>query len=349
MPVDTKLLNRILIADGMMSPDKLEEFLPLRGTTAVSGGNRGGSTAQPEMIGRQGGEGFFTQIGKAFGQLGKALETPGFRETLARIGGSIAAPGSWQQRLGGETATVNREQAQMGASQNVLAKVLSGQQLTAADFQGLTPEQSAQVTQLSMEKARNEAVAQYYQGSLAAQGTPESRAEEERRNMLLQQALEEGAPQKVGAVVGPSGVDRETLYKIDESGNFIPISSGTTTRSTGGEGGMTVGQQENLFFRMDRSIINEVSRNMPEPDRFFETVDENGIKHMAPVWNSPELQAEFQKKYEEKVAREQKAGRLPVPWMGVDFRVLEKQAAENFIGPPAPKNLNTGKVKIGAY
>src|SRR4030067_1529027 len=212
MPVDTSLLNRILIADGMMSPDKLEEFLPLRGTTSVSGGVRGKSTMQPEMIGRQGGEGVFTQIGKAFNQLGKALETPGFRETLARIGGSIAAPGSWQQRLGGETAAINKEQAQMGASQNVMAKVLGGQQLTAADFQGLTPEQSAQVTQLSMERARNEAVAQYYQGSLTAQGTPESGAEEERRNMILQQAMEEGAPRKEwDAVVGPSGQDKTTL------------------------------------------------------------------------------------------------------------------------------------------
>jgi hypothetical protein len=342
MPVDTKLLNRILIADGMMSPDKLEEFLPLRGTTAVSGGNRGGNTTQPEMIGRQGGEGFFTQIGKAFGQLGKALETPGFRETLARIGGSIAAPGSWQQRLGGETATVNREQAQMGASQNVLAKVLSGQQLTAADFQGLTPEQSAQVTQLSMEKARNEAVAQYYQGSLAAQGTPESRAEEERRNMLLQQALEEGAPRKEwDAVVGPSGQDRETLYKINPfTGETVPVSSGTVTRSAGGGGA-----DPNVQYRQWYQQAVREAMNSPELAAYGKLVQDPVTGQLNIQWDDPiEGRKVLDRLVKGKLQLMADQGLIPQNYID-----LVSSKSDEFIGPPAPKNLNTGKVKIGAY
>jgi len=349
MPVDQSLIQKILMGDKLVNPYPMSSApnVASAGFVTPSGGLPTPVSQEdvmrnaPTQIGAaQQNQSFFSQIGKAFGQLGKALETPGFRETLARIGGSIANPGTWQARLGEQVAGINQMQVQSQRMQRYLAKLMSNESVTANDVQGMTSEQIAQANQLATSAKNQQALSQYYQGSVAAQGTPQERGIESRKELLLRQALEEGAPQKVGAVVGPSGVNEETLFMFDpNTREFIPISSGTTTRGTSGDRGITPGQQQNLYFRYHSNLIKEVEREMPKADSFYE-----GQFGPQPVWNSPTLQEEFKNKLALKIRREQQAGNLPIPWMGVTGEQSQLQ------GPPAPSStIAPGKLKIGPY
>lgn len=53
---------------------------------------------------------FFSNIGQAFSNFGKAIDTPGFQDVLAQMGAAISPEGTWQKELGQVTSNLIREQ-----------------------------------------------------------------------------------------------------------------------------------------------------------------------------------------------------------------------------------------------
>lgn len=308
--------------------------LPFQGYTAQTqmelmpqqlqphGGFRGG---EQQLIGGEQEPDFLDKIGKAFSQFSKALATPGFQNMLAKMGMSLAAPGSMQERVGAAVAGVTAGQQQ----QAYLSKLLSGEPVTAQDVMGLTPEQLQQGRALQLTQERQAATRAYQEGIVEKYETPEERAEREQAGILLRAATRAPAAEKAPTVTKiPVGVG-------EEAGGYLTPDPTSPTGYTWTELGrgrkpeelreVPPGQQQGLYFRMHGELVKEVTRDMPEPDRMEQTAE--GI---IPIWASRELREEFAQKLTLLIAREQLAGRLSTPWMGVSSAAVIDQIVRSY-------------------